>query len=66
MAVPVSSLAPKHSERLSRRCLNAEYQLSNDLGLFFSAEETGKEASSKNVIDVLEETLEKEDVKLAR
>ena len=66
MAAPVSSPAPKHSERLSRRCLNAEYQLSNDLGLFFSAEETRKEASSKNVVDVLEETLVKENVKVAR
>ena len=36
----------------------ADYQLSNDLGLFFSAEETGEEASSQNVVDVLQETLQ--------
>ena len=38
--------------------LDAEYQLSNDLGLFLSAEETGEEASSQNVVDVLQETLQ--------
>ena len=37
--------------------LNADYQLSDDLGLFFSAEEAGEEASSQNVVDVLQETL---------
>ena len=38
--------------------LNADYQLSDDLGLFFSAEEAGEEASSQNVVDVLQETLQ--------
>ena len=38
--------------------LDADYQLSNDLGLFLSAEETGEEASSQNVVDVLQETLQ--------
>ena len=57
MAVPVSSLAPKRSGGLWGRCLNGKYQLGNDLGLFFSAEEAGEEASSQNIVDVLQETL---------
>ena len=38
---------------------DAQYQLSNDLGLFFPTEETGKESSSQNIVDVLQETLRK-------
>ena len=37
--------------------LDADYQLSNDLGLFLSAEEAGKEPSSKDIVDILQETL---------
>ena len=37
----------------------AQYQLSNDLRLFFSTEETGKEPSSQHIVDVLQEALRK-------
>ena len=36
---------------------DGRYQLCNDLGLFLSAEEAGKEPSSKDIVDVLQETL---------
>ena len=44
---------------MEKMLFSAQYQLSNDLRLFFSTEETGKEPSSQHIVDVLQEALRK-------
>ena len=48
----------KHPGKLwTKAASDVRYQFCNDLRLFLSAEEAGKEPSSKDIVDVLQETL---------